>query len=361
MFSSIPTTFLGHATGGGGGATSYISSVQPFEITIGGGDTTDTVTISSVTTSRSVIFWGGVNTDNISSTQREINARVELTNATTVTASRDTSDASYSVTVWGTVVEFTSDMVDSVQTGTINISSGTSATATVSSVDTSRSAVFYLGFTSDGATSSADNVTPALTLTNATTVTATRGETTSLFTPTVGYALVQFKAGVIDSVQQRTVAFSGTNNSETDTISSVNTSRTMLIWQGVYSTISTISAWKYDMTLTNNTTVTFTRENTSSTDRSIHYTAIEFASGVVGALRRGSTTLGTSTTTLDTSISSVNTSKAVLNFGGYRTDSTNVDSSFTSAKLQSATSVRAQRSDGVSGSTAVGWEVVEFN
>ncbi len=361
MFSTLPMTFLGHDNGDtGGGSTSYVDSVQQIEITIGGGDTSETATITSVNTSRSVIFWGGTNTDNTGNTQREIQARIALTNATTVTAYRDTSDATYGVTLRATVVEFTSDMVDSVQSGTITISSGESNTATISSVTTSRSVVLWQGFTGSGATSSMDNLHPTLALTNSTTVTATRGESTSAYQPTIGYTVVQFKSAVIDSIQTVSRELSGLDDTDAHTITSVDTNRSVVIYNGARSTLSTFSAWMYRSALTAATTVTSTRESSSSSSRTVAYTVVEFASGVVNKLRRGSTAVTSTNATADTTITSVDTSKSVLIFGGYGTDSTGADDAYTTATLLNSTTVRAERTS-TSSDNEISWEVVEFN
>lgn len=86
------------------------------------------------------------------------------------------------------VTQFLPGQIKSIQRGTIAISSGTSNTATVTSVDTSKSILMHLGQYSTQ--TGIDNVLTALALTNATTITATRGASTG--TTTVGYQLVEY-------------------------------------------------------------------------------------------------------------------------------------------------------------------------
>ena len=79
--------------------------------------------------------------------------------------------------------------VKSVQTGTILMSGVTSNTATISSVNTAKSVVLFGGWTTDN-TSGSLLFAPYLTLTNATTVTATRSTISN--TTTVSYTVLEF-------------------------------------------------------------------------------------------------------------------------------------------------------------------------
>jgi hypothetical protein len=79
--------------------------------------------------------------------------------------------------------------VKSVQAGTIALSGVTSNTATISSVNTNKSVVLYGGITTTDTTGTLPPLA-YLTLTNATTVTATRA--TSSNTTTVSYTVLEF-------------------------------------------------------------------------------------------------------------------------------------------------------------------------
>lgn len=288
----------------------YIESIQPFEITIGTSATSNTATISSVNTGMSAVFFAGFNTTHTGTSIREFWPRVELTNSTTVTAFRDTSSASQTVTLRGTIVEFDAACVNSVQHGTVTISSGnTSGTATISSVTTSLSAVMYLGATMSTTTTSYAVAHARIDLTNATTITANRaGSSTAVLT--VGYCVVEFNASAVASIQQRVVTISATSTSTDDTISSVNTGRTLLLYAGVNCNTSTLATYYYNLELTGIATVTLRRTGTGSTTRTINYTVVEFAPGVVASLQRGSTVVA-SVASNDGSITSVDTAKAL--------------------------------------------------
>lgn len=79
--------------------------------------------------------------------------------------------------------------IKSVQRGVITLSMGVgSNTATITSVDTSKSMIFYLGVAGDA--TATNNIEARVALTNATTVTATRDGTTN--SSGVGYQVVEF-------------------------------------------------------------------------------------------------------------------------------------------------------------------------
>lgn len=358
-----PFEFFGNnAGGGGGGGTSYINSIQTFEITIAASSTSNIATITSVNTGNAVIFFAGFTSAETSVTYQDFLSRAELTNATTVTVYRNTSTTN-SITVRGTVVEFTSAAIASVQAGTITIPSGTaSATATISSVNTSNSVVFYLGFTASGAGISSLNYFTSLTLTNATTVTASRNAAPSGITTTVGYCVVNFASGITNSIQQRSVTLSSSTTSDTDTISSINTGNAILIYGGGTTSATAVATFLYNLQLTNSTTVTLSRGGTNAGSRTVNYTVLEFAGGVLNSLQRGTLAM-TNATSADATITSVNTAKTVCNWTGLSSNlSSNAPNEcFSTVKLLSATDVRAEVNTAASGITATpGYEVVEF-
>jgi hypothetical protein len=342
----------------GGGVGTYVASVQQVEITIPSSGTSATATITSVNTSRSVIFWGGYTTSYASTFTAQALGRVELTNATTVTAYRLSSTST--LTIRATVVEFTSSMVASVQAGTIAIASGaTSNTATISSVTTSRSAVFFLGQESNNTFTQVDRAFASLELTNATTVTARRNAS-STNTVTVGYMVVEFQSAAVASVQPRAVTLTSANTSDTDTITSVTTGRTLLLYNGVTTGNVGLENFCYNLELTGATQITLRRTGTSTTTKTVYYTALEFASGVVSSLQRGTLAVA-SATSADATISSVSTSAAICHMPGFSTNATSMAERFASAKLQGATAVRGERGAAGTTTSTVGYEVIVFN
>ena len=84
--------------------------------------------------------------------------------------------------------------VRSVQQGTIAVgTSSITATATITSVSTSRSFVVPGGYTMNSAAATLNSNYVSLELTNATTVTATRGSTGNSVSVDVRYAVVEMK------------------------------------------------------------------------------------------------------------------------------------------------------------------------
>lgn len=343
------------------GVVTYVNSVQHFAITIAAGATTGTATISSVDTSRSFIAWGGQTAQSgATDLAREAFAYLQLTDATTVTATRNTSDASDSVTVHGSVVACAAAFVSSVQQGTISMSTlQTTNTATISSVDTARAAVLYLGVICNLGNDNLDAALQRVTLTNATTVTANR-HVASAASAALAYVVVEFASGVVDSLQQRSVTLTSGNASDTDTITSVDTANTVLFFGGASVSNNTFSNSFYSVALTNGTTVTLARTGTNTGTRTINYTAVEFVPGIIDSLQRNATAVA-SATSADASINAVTTSKAWCHQIGFSTTAAVFNEALASAKLLDADSVRCEKDTAGSTTSTPSWEVAEFN
>lgn len=162
-----------------------ITSVQYGTVTLNDVSSA-TATIASVDTTRSIVLYLGEDKEGDSHTS---DARVALTNATTVTATRETASAGHDTIVSFVVMTFSG--VVSLQTGTVSITTtDLTGTATVTAVVTARTALFYLGkvIVSNTVHDSAIRMT----LTNATTITATRTAPSVSQTATIGFALVEF-------------------------------------------------------------------------------------------------------------------------------------------------------------------------
>lgn len=332
-----------------------IVSIQAFEITIGTGAASNTATITSVDTTKSVIFFGGYTTTDTAAGSTSC-VRGELTNATTVTAYRNASSATSTCTLRGTVVEFASSAITSIQTGTITLTGATSNTATISSVDTTKSVVFFLGNTSTHSTTSPRINCCRVSLTNATTVTCSRDTNSS--NVTAGYAVVEFASAAITSVQQRNVTLTTGNQTDTDTISSVTTSNAIIIWGGWQTGSTTWSNGSYYLQIAGATSVTMHRRGTSIATRTVSYSVLEFASGVLNSLQRNTTSL-VGVSSADTAVTSVDTSNAVAVYNGWDTSGTEVNQNWASVRLFDATTVRSQKGS-ATGNDTTGWEVAEF-
>lgn len=174
-----------------------IKSIQYGNATIAQNGGSATATITSVDTTAAIVRWlGGHN--NAAFTNYCDNANgVELTNATTVTVKRDSeSSTNPGVTVVKfVVVEYLKQFVKSLQGPyTISLTGLTTATQTITSVNTAKSEAVFQGW-KYGAGLNTDcpafYVWPSMTLTNATTITVVRGTATNAIS---AYAsVVEFK------------------------------------------------------------------------------------------------------------------------------------------------------------------------
>ena len=173
------------------------------------------------------------------------------------------------VSLWGA-----SSLIESIQYGTIALSGvQLSNTATITSVDLSRAIIIDLRQSNNwnGGTHPA-YTSNTLALTNSTTVTAFRNATGGIAL-TAAFAVVQVAPGVVRSVQSGRVSGNGT---VTVTITSVNTAKTFLLSLGLEGDSGgRDDAFYAYMSLTNSTTITFTRGVGAGTGQYAGWIAIE--------------------------------------------------------------------------------------
>ena len=167
---------------------STIVSVQSGSITIGnGGYGAAQALPNPVNPASSVLRFLGASQSNGGS--GDSFALLTFT-STTVTATRSTNTGNLIVKFQ--VIEYRARFIRSIQAGTITLAGVTSNTATVSAVDTTKAELIWLGCrTSDNVSGNGQNWWVNITLTNATTITATMGA--ALATAIVSYLLVEFK------------------------------------------------------------------------------------------------------------------------------------------------------------------------
>lgn len=337
-------------------SSSFIARIQQSAITIASGATSNTATITSVNTANAMLIYQGLTATSTSNVQ-SVATRIELTNATTVTATRGSSNSD-AVTVNFTVVEFTSN-VNSIQAGTIGISTiQTSNTAIISAVG-ANAFILWLGASSATSMTSLSRVSTSVVLTNSTTVTANIGLATSAMT--VGYMVVDLSSTLVNSVQKLAHTDATAATSYTDTITSVNTNNAIILNNGDILTVgSGPSVFLHEKVLTDSTTVTYTRSsNATSASRTTYGTVVEFKAAVLnGAVQRGTLALSSQTTNTAT-ITSVNTSKSFISQSGFLTSGTNPNVSQVNLALTNATTITSNMNS--SGSATNSYAVVSFN
>jgi len=338
-----------------GNAQSYINSIQQVSITIASGSTSNTATITGVGSNAFIIYQG--QTTSQTSTNNSQTALVQLTNSTTVTATRNASNSD-TVTINAVVIDPASSLVSGVRQGTISITSTSmSNTATISSVTTSRSAVFFLG--SYSSVSNPTSFQCGVTLTNSTTVTAFRNSGDS-GTSVVGYVVVEFSSGVIQSNQQFSSADTAASTTTTQTISSVNTSNSLIAYGGFTGGSGNISLLNTYLTLSNSTTVTITKYSANATTRTTYYAVLEFVSGVLANAQRGSISVSSATSNTAT-ISSAATNKSFANYVGASFTGTTPDQSESRLTQTNTTTLTANKNTAGTTTSVVGYEVPTFN
>ena len=191
-------TFIGPQSMGGmvslWGASSLIKSIQYGTVTIGDTQTTGTTTITSVNLANTFNLYGGHNSlsnSDGSTSPAMLMSRIELTDATTVTATRTTADPTYGRSMPFCVVEMMPGVLKSVQRGSFTQAGANSNTVTITSVNTARSFLCHLGNQTSYPSPSNNIYSSSITLTNATTVTGTvaAGGASNWLT---GYTVVEF-------------------------------------------------------------------------------------------------------------------------------------------------------------------------
>lgn len=181
------------------------------------------------------------------------------------------------VSLWGA-----QSLILSVQRGLITIANtATSGTATITAVDPNNAIVLYGGLNGNPPTTDSQSTMWAIvTLTNSTTVTASRvGSTNSLYMP---YQVIEFAPGVLRSLQSGTVTLLNVS-SNTATISAVNPAKAFVVFRGWTTTSgSDATSWdtRYQMPkhdLTSATVVTATTHVTNiAVTLTLAHTVVEF-------------------------------------------------------------------------------------
>lgn len=337
--------------------TSYVNSITQYSITIASGSTTGTTTISAVVGTAFIVHQG--QTTSATTSMAQALARLTIS-GTTVTATRNTSSTN-TVTVNFTVVDATSSLIKSVQFGTINITTGTTGTATISSVTTTNSAVAFLGYSSGLAAFDYSVNTPRLSLTNATTVTSTVGASST--SSNVAFCVIEFQGAALNqNTQFVSKTWTDSATSTTQTITSVSAANTMVIWAGSenHNTLTFASDQNW-VTLTNATTLTYNVGAAGGDSTTTNVWVVEFVSGVLSqSAQRGSIALAAATSNTAT-ITSASTTLTLVNMPGWTSPTqaaTNLDKIIPKVTQTNTTTLTATLN--TAGAATVSYEALTF-
>ena len=254
-------------------------------------------------------------------------------------------------------------IIKSVQTVEITIAAGASSnTATIAVVETGYSAIFQAGKRSADTSYVATEDSVSFALTNATTITANTATANAGSSRIGRCTVVEFYSSAVSSVQTGIINATGT--SDTATITAVDTARSVAYHSGyIFSGAS--NDWNYqpgEITLTNATTVTRTRNSSAVNTLTVQYTVIQFAPGIVNSIQHISLTSSTNATG-DTAINAVNDATSFIFWGGFTltTFASNNNQRHPYYHRTSTTNVRLTRGAAAASITTGKCAVVEFN
>lgn len=180
----------GYGAGFFGAGGNPIKAIYRGTIALANGVASNTATITAVVTANSSVRIVGVTYDTGAELVTDhFEADVTLTNTTTVTASRQGTNNG--LTVSYEVTEYVSGFIRQVQRFTIALVAAATNTSTLTSTTTSQTELSTLGQLNNiGGNQNGQDYKTRLELTNATTVTATKGNNTAAKTVTIrGQAL----------------------------------------------------------------------------------------------------------------------------------------------------------------------------
>jgi len=338
-------------------AAGYVTSIQSVSIAVTAGNSTNTATITSVDTDTSFLIFQGQSCDaTTANDSSDVFTRITRTNATTVTATR--SGTTGATTINAVVIEGTANLVDTVQFGTVTIAAS-SATDTVTSVDTARSSLFWLG--QSRATSSTILTSHGtIQLTNATTIT---GDINNPDGAVLGYVLVEFQDAAIESIQEINDSFSSnTDSTHAITLSAVTEANTLLAYKGTITSGAPNDFMHAELTSTTN--VDLIRGGAASVFHTSRFTVIEFVSGVLESIQRGVATIPTSTLTKSTDITAVDLDYAFINYTGITSSYSGYDGQagfFSRWEFTDSDTIIGTRDAAYASATGMGYEIVQFS
>lgn len=248
-----------------------VELVQSGTITIGASDADETATLGTAApTDRSFVMWHGQTTASVANDHAGVCAWLQLTNSTTVTATRGTSSNANAITVGYSVVTLVDGIATSVQEvlGTIGAAGDEdSTTVTISTVDPDNCLVVF-GGRGIVLTSSTDlRYRGNGILTDATTVTFSRGRTGTVDS-TVVVTVIELASGLLQSNALHNTNTIATSATQADTtISTVDEDQCALTWLGESSTLFASNANSSTSTLlqTSDTNIQTERRTSSAT------------------------------------------------------------------------------------------------
>ena len=339
--------------------TVQLRLVQTGSATLATGDqfVESTLGTTLLDTTKAFLVFGVSENENTPRTG-QISGKIKDVN--TVRFERNTTGAANSITIRWYVAEFTSGV--NVQRGTVTLDA-TTKNVTLTKVNTYRS--FPIISMKFPGTDFGDDDFPMAEITSDTNLQITYPTFQGTGTDHCEWQVVEY----IDCyIQTNTLSFLTTDASKTDTVTSVDTDKSWLIYtfKTATGTISDIGQKLVHGVITNGTTLTFSRDNTGQT-MDLTYYLVEFTDGT--SVRDGTKAFGTNSLTADATISPpVDTSTSICAGGHYMTGGKSPYSTddvagvgWVTLELTTSSNLRLTRGFGGSTTAEVGWFVIQFS
>ena len=253
-----------------------VNSIQTGSLTIEAGDgTTVDVTITSVTQANSIVLHSERNNDNSSRLFRH-GFQAALTSGTNLRFTRDDASFATDVIIEWSVIEFDAGEFQSIQTGTVNATADpTDTTITAVTVADTVPIVDGVIISANAHTSAKHNAVASITSTTNFRLDFTATPATDDYHAT--YQILEFNSDDV-TIQTGEVALSSSEGSDTATITSVDTAKTMVLNGGLRGgNFGHISRTFARVKLTDATTVDVARSTAGSTlAMDVGYAVVEF-------------------------------------------------------------------------------------
>lgn len=286
------------------------ASVQHITVTIAGGATVGTTTITSVDTSLTALIVNGWINSTSSDANGKVQGYVQLTNATTVTATRGASSANATV-VYVDVVTFDASMIQSIQYVSAAMASGSTSTAiTISAVTVANTVVHSLGGNGVDSKGTAQAGADLTTTTNINSIRVSTGFATTFY-----YVVIEFKSAVLNSAVRK-INRAGSSSGTVAISPTVTVANCMTFYGG-----ASCNAQDYNnvMGYISSSSVFSVELSPVGNDGATYYGYIaEFVAGYITAQHGKVQFDGSAATSKDTTITAVSLASAMVSQGGLK-------------------------------------------
>ena len=348
---------------------SLIKSRQTGEITIAAGASSGTATINQVDMTKCLRLFNGWRSADTTFSSNQDYPYISLLDSglgisTKVRAVTSAVNSTNDRIIRFTIVEFYPFAVQSVQQDAIQLVSVATHDESITSVDTTRSFAVHLGQSHGSSGSNDFNYNQAhINLQSATTVRITKDNVN--FGPiTVSFAVIQFRPGILKSVQPLSITIAAGTTSTNQAITAVNDTAAMLVWGGfiLNAFAGNSETFMPHVFRTSTTNVRAARTGLNNFVNIVNCTVVEFYPRWVKSRQAAQTTIGSGAASGNAAISAVVLNKSLISWLGNTcsADVSGDEAAYTTAKIDTTTQVTIERGGSPANTVTTSWEVVEF-